>query len=235
MPHPRTGERRKTRQPLKIDKLPPAVHDAIQRLHNDKTWEEIEALSAEPCGPGELGFVDWDNLSAAARRAFPERRIPHTTLHRWYDLRVAQVHADVMRQAAQAQKITEFFASASAPEADVAVVNAAREQIMSLISEGASARDRLQIAGALTELGHLAQAARGNDIKERKLSADERKIAMLERREAALMRKLEAETEKLAKKASTGQITQDDINHLRERSFGLPPIQSPIKEVQRAA
>ena len=59
---PRTGERRQINQPLKIDKLPPEIHEAVLTLRNrlGKTWEEIEALSAAPKDKG--GFVDWENL-----------------------------------------------------------------------------------------------------------------------------------------------------------------------------
>ncbi len=66
---PLTGARRLTRQPLKMDKLPSYVQDAVIYLRKQsRTWSEIEPII----------------------HLFPRRRLPHSNMHRWYDLRVEQ-------------------------------------------------------------------------------------------------------------------------------------------------
>lgn len=69
-PRPRTGQRRKTRQPFSIDKLAPEVGETICKLRREgKTWQQIEELSPQ----------------------FAGRRLPHSSIHRWYDVQVAQI------------------------------------------------------------------------------------------------------------------------------------------------
>ena len=100
---PKTGEKRLTRQPLKIDRLPKSVHDAIVHLRqHGKVWLDIERISARPFSEkwatdGD-GFVDWESLPAEIRGLFPEMRLAMTSLLRWYDLRIEQ----------SAQKIAEI-------------------------------------------------------------------------------------------------------------------------------
>jgi hypothetical protein len=82
---PRTGEPRKVRQPLSIDKLPTEWRNRIIAFR-DKwvTWEKLEK---------ETTTWEWDKLSSEQRALFPKNRIPHTTLHRWYDIRIEQIRA----------------------------------------------------------------------------------------------------------------------------------------------
>lgn len=92
---PKTGEKRLTRQPLKMDRLPESVLNAIVLLRKaGKTWTEIETVSARPFSPNwaadGAGFVDWKSLPKEIIYLFPRRRIPHSSLHRWYDLRIEQ-------------------------------------------------------------------------------------------------------------------------------------------------
>lgn len=93
--HPRIGERRLKRQPLKIDKLPTTVHQAICTLRKQgKTWLEISDSSALLFSPNWAtdggGFVEWKSLSEEVLKAFPGKRIPQTNLLRWFDLRIEQ-------------------------------------------------------------------------------------------------------------------------------------------------
>lgn len=220
----KTGETRKTKQPLKIDRLPPSVHEAILKLRNrdGKTWEEIEQLSAEACGDGKPGFVDWSNLPTPVLELFPDMRIPHTNLHRWFDLRVSQVQKQVLDSAERARILAEAFASAAVDGDRDAVINAARDQILALMSEDSSSGGRARSTKALLALAEVMQVARRNDIRERQVKADERKIALLEEREKLTIRKLEAETERLAKKARTGQpITEEELKNVRMKAFGF--------------
>ena len=245
---PKTGEPRETKQPLKIDRLPPAVHRAIEDLRNKHglSWQAIEDLSAEPFGqrwddkveedeegnvsvttpPFKVhparGFVAWGNLPLAVLELFPDMRLPHTNLARWYDLRISQVQQDVRARSENARVIATSFAKSVVKGDKEAVVNACRDQLMAVLSEDGTAAGKMRATKALLGLAEVMQAARANDIKERKVAADERKIALLEQKERLAITKLEAETEKLTKKASSGQpITADDLADIRKKTFGF--------------
>ena len=229
-PRPRTGEKRAVNQPLKIDKLPQEVRDAIQTLKNDHTWEEIEDLSgmrfnAKWQSQGG-GFVDWDALPAKLSGLFPNRRLPHSNLQRWYDLRVRQVMAETLARSAQARELAAAFTQSIVKDSDAAVLNAARDQIMSILAESTQPGLRFAATKQLIALAEQMQSRRANDIKERKVGIDARKIKILEDREQLTREKLDAETQRVAKKG-TGQFSLKDINLLRERTFGLPPLKAP--------
>src|SRR5229473_1740284 len=80
---PKTGEARKTRQPFAIDKLPSSWRDQIIAWRAKwLTWEQIEE---------ETASFEWDKLPEEfSLSLFADRRIPHSTLHRWYDVQVEQ-------------------------------------------------------------------------------------------------------------------------------------------------
>jgi len=227
---PKTGERRETNQPLKIDRLPSSVHDDILHLRNTrgKTWQEIEALSAEPVkledGSKGSGFIDWPALPFEVLELFPDMRLPHSSLHRWYDLRVGQVRRDVLVRSQQALKIAESFAKSQLVNGDEAVINAARDTLMGVLAEDGSESGRLNATKGLIKLGELMQKAKTNEIRDRKVGTEERRIKLLEEREAATIRKMEQETQVAARKVSKGELTLEDINKLRRNAFGLPPL-----------
>jgi hypothetical protein len=67
--HPRVGEKRQSRQPLRIDKLPAEVKSAIIDARADgMTWKEAADAASAKAG----------------------LRLSPTTVSRWYDLRVEQ-------------------------------------------------------------------------------------------------------------------------------------------------
>lgn len=227
---PRTGEKRRTQQPLKIDKLPVDVREAIQFLKNvrGKTWQEVEELSGLPYSPKWAndggGFVNWEALPLEILEQFPAMRLPVTTLHRWYDLRVAQVSAEVQARSGQARELAAAFAKSVVSGGDKAVLNAARDQLMSLLAEDATPNARMAATKGLIALAEMMQGARANDIKERKVATDERKLKLLEDRERQARERLEHETSDAAKKVADGRFSLDDVNRIRERVFGLPPV-----------
>ena len=66
---PRTGERRKTRQPLWIDRLPKEVGDEIVAARGaGKTWKDTAQAASQKAG----------------------QPLPAETVRRWHDLRVEQ-------------------------------------------------------------------------------------------------------------------------------------------------
>ena len=209
---PGTGDRRKTNQPLKIDRLPPKVHEAIVQLRNQfgKTWQEIENLSAEPVGEKTKGFVDWENLPTSVLELFPDLRLPHSNLQRWYDLRVDQVQRDVMHTSTKAREITRAFAKAGIVADDEAVINASRDTLMGILSEDGSVDGRANVAKALIKLGDLMQKAKTNKIRERKVTVDEGTLQMK-------LDEIKRRAEKLIKAVEKGdpgtavQLTREEL------------------------
>jgi hypothetical protein len=218
----RTGEKRQRNLPLKIDRLPVEVRGAILQLRDvGKTWKEIEELSSLPKSEG--GFVDWESLPTPVLELFPNLQIPYTNLHRWHDLRVRQVTEETMSRSAQAREIAEAFAKSVVAGGDEAVLNAARDQLMAILAEDSTPKGRLNATKGLIALAEIMQGRRANDIKERKVATDERKIKLLEERERQARERVDQATQSAAKKG-TGQFSIEDINLLRERTFGLPPL-----------
>jgi len=239
-PRPRTGDKRKANQPLKIDKLPVEVRDAVLYLRNQglKTWMEIEELSAlkyEPKWKGTLGgFVDWNSLPLHLLELFPDMRLPHTSIHRWYDLRFDQVRREVTQRSDAARKIAEAFAASAVDNADEAVINAARDTLMSILAEDGSSDSRIVATKGLLKLSEVMSKARTNEIRERIVSVDERRVAQLEKDAELRRKRMEVETETVAKKMTRGELTLEDINKLRRNTFGLPPLPSEPAAAARA-
>ncbi len=214
-PRPKTGEKRMTQQPLKIDRLPVEARDAILHLRDlGKTWPEIEELSALPKERG--GFVEWDALPLEVLEMFPAMRLPHSSLHRWFDLRVRQVMTETMARSAQAREIALAFAKSTVEGADEAVLNAARDQIMSVLTEDGSSRGRMAAAKALIDLGLLVQKTRTNEIRERLATVDEKALQMK-------LDEVKRRTEKLLQSVERGspdkpvQVTREQLlGELRE-------------------
>jgi len=227
---PATGDARKTHHPLKIDRLPVLVQAAICDLYRGGfTWMEIEQLSKQPIA--ERGFVEWDKLDTEVLELFPGRYIPHSNLHRFYDLRIAQVKKSVMERSSQAREVAEAFANSVVEGGSEAVVNAARDTIMTVLAEDNSAGGRSKAARALVGLAEVMQTARANDIKERKVAVDERKMAQMEKDAELRSERMQQETQSAAKKLTKGELTLDDLNKLRRNTFGLPPLTADGKEV----
>jgi hypothetical protein len=131
-----------------------------------------------------------------------------------------------MERAAQAREIAAVFAKAAVKGSDQAVLNGARDLIFGLLRPGDD-KGSLTAAKGLIALGEVMQSARANSIKERKLALDERRITQLEKDAEQKRRRLEKETDQAAHKLEKGELTVADLNRLRERTFGLPPIGLP--------
>lgn len=229
----RTGQKRSVRQPLKIDRLPVEVRDAIQYLKNveGKTWQEIEELSSlaysEKWKTGG-GFVNWEALPTPVLELFPDMRLPHSNLHRWYDLRVRQVMEETMARSAQAREIAKAFAESVVAGSDEAVLYAARDQIMGILTEDATPKGRMSAAKGLIALADVMNETRLNTIKERKVAVDERRLVQLEKDAELKRRKFTKEMDAAEKKITRGEaLTADDINRIRERVFGIGPAPTP--------
>jgi Protein of unknown function (DUF3486) len=228
----RTGESRQRRRVLSIDLLPMDVLEAIKLLRSQGgfTWQEIERLSSLPYSPnwhaelGTHGFVDWDELPRAAVKAFPKRRLPHSNLHRWYDLQVEQKQKEALVRAGQARVIAQAFAEAGIDKMDDAVMNALRDLVFGMMHQQSDEARNL-IFKNLLAMAKVMNGAKANAIKERSVTIQERKLALMKKAIELKRKLLERETEGAAKKLNKGRVvTIEDINRLRERVFGLPPV-----------
>lgn len=215
---PKTGEKRQVRQPLSIDKLPEDVRDEIRKLRvAGYTWSEIEERSAK--------FVKWESLSTRVLELFPEMHIPRSNLQRWYDLRVEQVMEETAAQAERARVLADAM-SKQAPEGlDKAVLNALRDQVFSVF-EAADSSNRQRLTKELMSFFELLQIERRNDIRQEAVTLEGKKVSIAEKQLEIKKNAVDKVTNEAARKIGKGKgITVDDINRIRERTFGLPPVQ----------
>jgi hypothetical protein len=221
---PKTGEKRRTRQPLKMDKLPMELLDRVMKERAaGRTWLEIEELSPRF---EEWGKVEQTNKEAwlLAFRLFPGGHIPHTTLMRWYDLRVEQVKKEVLASQVRAREIAALFAGKGIKDLPEAVRTAISDQLFGMM-QNADEHSRHKTVAGLLALGVLLNDQRKVELKGQQVKAETRRVELLERDFEIKKRKFDEETDKAARKLGKGkQLTADDINRIRERTFGLPPV-----------
>src|SRR5574341_44576 len=173
---PKIGEPRKTRQPLRIDRLPLQARDTILKLRNQegRTWSEIEELS--------LGFAG--------------ERLPATTLARWYDLRWEQVQKETQARSERARVFAAAIAGKDFKHWPDAVKNFLGDTIFALAEGGQQADAKL--IGALTEMGWLLQEYRKSDLKQEALALEKQRLEQMKHKGAKLAGQIE-------KAAATGK------------------------------
>ncbi|HWR37021.1 MAG TPA: phage protein Gp27 family protein [Clostridia bacterium] len=208
---PKTGDKRLTRQPLNIDRLPTEMHDRIlfERTRNGRTWLELEALSP-------TFTKEWEKVAPEIQQLFPGLRLPKSNLHRWYDLRVEQVQQESQLEVERARAVAESFAHVERGDLDAAVTNALTDQIFAL-TENVDERSRKALRGDLIKLGRLLVQRKRAEIQEKQAETEQARVELLKQ-------KLDKLTNDAAKKLEKGQqLTKQDIDRIRERTFGLPP------------
>jgi len=221
---PKTGEKREVRQPLKIDLLPQSARDAILTLRDKgEPWPRIEAQSALQYSSNwekdGQGFVDWESLDLKVLEEFPEMRLPKSSLHRWFDLRIDQVRKQVMVESAQAREFAAAFASKNMPDGNAAVINAMRDQVFSLM-QSAGDSDRVEFLAGLNSLALTMSRLQRVELQARRVDAD--------------LAKIDAQRQKLAAEAGDPReiyllASQDLLKKLRSREQ-VRAVIDPIKE-----
>ncbi len=181
-PKPKTGEPRAARQPLKIDRLPQSAQEAIKQLYDlGRTWIEIAEQSARPYSPEWQkdggGFIDWVQVDSDALDLFPGLRLAKSSLHRWFDLRVSQVRAQVLAESAKAREWAAAFASADLPESNAAVMNAMRDQVFALMQQ-VGPGDQGAFLKGLNMLSLTMARLQRVDLQARRVAVDEKAIQM---------------------------------------------------------
>jgi hypothetical protein len=227
---PKTGEPRRTHLPLKIDRLPQAARDAIRVLYDrGRTWVEIADQSAKPYSKewekDGGGFIDWVEVEADALDLFPGLCLNKSSLQRWFDLRVKQVRSQVLAESAKARAFAETFAGKNLAEQNAAVMNAMRDVVFNLMQK-VGPEDQAKFLEGLNQLSLTMSRLQRVDLQARRVEVDQRKMKILEDREQKAREQLDQATQQAASKGA-GQFSLDDINLLRERTFGLPPLTNP--------
>lgn len=231
-PHPRAREPRKKQLPFSIDLLPMEVLEAVKRLRADHGlyWDEIERLSSLPYDEkweakiGSAGFVNWDAMPRPVLERFPDLRLPHSNLHRWYSQRVVQARREVSERMQFARDFAAAWAAAGIKGSDEAVTNAVRDAVFVMLQESNDKKGRIVATKALLALREVMNGVKANAIKERKVATEEQRVQILKRDFELKRRRFDKEMGDAAKKVSRGQaITKADIDRIRERVFGLGP------------
>ena len=208
---PKTGEARKTRQPFAIDKLPSAWRDRIIALRAKwLTWEQIEE---------ETKNFDWKSLEESDMELvlshFADRRIPHSTLHRWYDVQVEQKLEEIESERAASLAVAQKFSGQGYEQLDEAVKNALADVVFRHAKDSAEPE---KFHAALGDLALALTRFRRVEIARERVDLDKKKLE-------EFIRKADKSTNEAATKIGKGgKLTIDDINRLRERTFGLPPV-----------
>jgi hypothetical protein len=185
-PHPRTGERRKVRRSLRLDRLPLALLDRIRAERAaGRTWAEIEGDSPR--------WKEWDQAEPEVLARFPGRRLPHTNLQRgpqqarfwlagaerWYDLRIEQVRRESEAQSAAAHAAAEHLAARGFTDLTAAVKNALGEAVFSLILNGAGLQAQIDV---LSNLSRVLARLDANEISRQRVELQQKKAEMLARK-----------------------------------------------------
>lgn len=223
-PRPKTGEKREVHQPLKIDLLPQSARDAILALRDlGVPWPEIEARSAKPYSKDWHkdggGFVEWEALDLKVLERFPEMRLPSSSLHRWFDLRIAQVRTQVLAEGEHARQWAAVYAAKNLPDGNAAVINAMRDQVFMLMQQ-VGPSDQAKFLEGLNVFSLASTRIQRVELQAQRVKAD--------------LARIDAERAKLAAEAGDPReiyllASQDLLKKLRSREQ-VRAVIDPIKE-----
>jgi hypothetical protein len=217
-----SAEQKKKRtadQPFSIDRLPQETRDEILRLKNDegRTFEEIEEMSAT--------FVKWDALPTPTLELFPNLRVPKSNIQRWYQKRWKQAIKETLVESRATEKVVQKFAALGIDGTNDAVMNAMRDQVFAIMRK-AGKQDRKDLIAGFTELSLALARLQRVALQKQRLGIDEKRLQQLQADLDMKQRKFDKATNEAADKLGKGkELTLDDINRLRQRTFGLPPVQ----------
>jgi len=180
-----------------------------QPLRIDRLPEEIRQEIQKRRARGET----WGEIEQASA-LFAGERLPANTLSRWHDLRIEQVRNEVMAQSERARHMAAAFASKGFRELPEAAVNALSAQVFTLMETKGGAEFEASLGNLVLVLSKLITA-----------QAKQKQVELAERKFKDLKANAEKTTHEAAAKLGKGQgLTLADINRIRERTFGLPPI-----------
>jgi hypothetical protein len=97
-----------------------------------------------------------------------------------------------------------------------------RDQVFNLM-QNVGPHDQAKFLEGLNLLSMTMSRLQRVDLQAKRVDVDARRVKLLEEREQRAREAVDQATQSAAKKG-TGQFSIADINLLRERTFGLPPL-----------
>ena len=199
-----------------MDKLPTELAKRVmEERAAGRTWMEIEDLSPTF---EEWGKVEQSNKDAylAAFRLFPNGRIPHSTLSRWYDLRVDQVKKEVMTDQVRAREIAALFAGKELKDLPETVRTAISDQLFGMMQNGDEKSRHKAVAGLLA-LGVLLNEQRKVQLKERQIQTGERALQL----KIDLIREKVEKLKKGVEGSGKKQLSPEQLKQRVDEIYGL--------------
>jgi hypothetical protein len=207
---PKTGDKRRTRQPLKMDRLPAELLDrVIAERAVGRTWDEIEELSPR--------FDEWEKTAAEIRAQFHGLRLPRATLQRWYDIRVEQVKREMLADQVRAREVAAIFAGKEFKDLPDAVRNALGDKVFTLMQAGGDKNQSKTLKGLL-ELGWLLAQQKKLEIQERKQNVTEKELELKIQLVRDKVEKLKKDVDGSGKKK---QISPEELKKRVDEIYGL--------------
>ena len=147
--HPHIGERRRTRRPFTIEKLPIVWQEWIKQqraIPNVRPWAEIEERSATA--------LPWKELPPETLRLFPRRRLSALNMWRWYDVKCDQVQQENLAQRERSVAFANSILGGGYENIPESVRTALSDQVFQLdraVAEG----NKGEYQAGLIDLGNL--------------------------------------------------------------------------------
>ena len=218
--HPRKGVKRRTRRTFSIEKLPAAWQEWIQQeraIPNVTAWETIEERSATA--------LPWDELPKETLRLFPRRRLPATNMWRWYDVACLQVQREnaIERELSIISANSLLKGKHGYKDLPESVRTQLADQVFQ-VNRAARKGDQSEFQARLIDLGNLLARFERNKIARLRAESESKRVDELVRDAEAKRQKFDKASNEAARKIRKGgKLTVEDINRIREQTFGLPP------------
>jgi hypothetical protein len=182
---------------LRIDALPRAL---LERIRAERaqggTWSDLERDSPQ--------WPEWEQASPEVLAQFPGRRLPHTSLQRWHDLRVDQLLRERHDRLITAQMFAGRLAAPGIANLGIAVCNALSESVLRLSLEGG---DEQHIRDELCRLARVVATVERTEIARRRQELENRKFKLV------LQEKL---ARQINRNAATGREHQAFVEELKK-------------------
>lgn len=200
-----------------MDRLPQELLDRVMRERAaGRTWLEIEEMSPR--------FEEWGKVEQAnkdayllAFKSFPAGRIPHTTLQRWYDLRVEQVRSELLADQARAREIAQIFAGKGYEGLSDTVRNAIADKVFEVM-QSADDKSKGKALKSLQEFGWLLAQQQKLELQARKQKVDERALELKIESVRAKLAQLKNDVEGKGKKK---QLSPEELKKRVDEIYGL--------------
>lgn len=210
---PRTGEKRRTRQPTAIEKLPGEVRDKVRAFVDDARNGRCR------CQKQTAHRHDWDGLAESANREFKLKNSPDA-YRRDYDVFVEQVRRENLERNQSFQKLVDAFKERGIEGLPVAAMNALTGESLAALN----AKDPEVRRAAMLSFGVVLAKLIDAQSKQKRAEIEERKVNLAQKKFEELKSKAEKELNAAKGKIEGGKrITAADIDRIRERALGLPP------------